>query len=195
LQKLLLLSVFILLGISSFITKATLNIEQITHDVKGLKPIKEALAISNFDNANEEAVDLVSLNLHIKGLKPVKEAWISSNFDEVNEYRGEKPHQGVDFAAKKGTEITASFSGMVLIANTTSLHKNYGKVILIRNSENDMQSLYAHLDSFNVVAGQRVKVGDVIGTVGNTGRVTGPHLHFELIKHNKRLNPNKYLDL
>jgi len=194
-QKLLLLVVFIMLGISSFITKATLSIEQIAHDVKGLKPIKEALAISNFDNANEEAVDLVSLNLHIKGLKPVREAWISSNFDEVNEYRGEKPHQGVDFAAKKGTEITASFSGRVLIANTTSLHKNYGKVILIRNSDNDMQSLYAHLDSFNVVAGQRVKVGDVIGTVGNTGRVTGPHLHFELIKHNKRLNPNKYLDL
>jgi len=195
LHKLLLLAVFIVLGISSFITKATLSIEQITHDVKGLKPIKEALAISNFDKLNEEAVDFVSLNLHIKGMKPVKEAWISSNYDEVNVYRGDKPHQGIDFAAKKGTEITASFSGRVLIANTTSLHKNYGKVILIRNSENDMQSLYAHLDSFNVVAGQRVKVGDVIGTVGNTGRVTGPHLHFELIKHNKRLNPNKYLDL
>ena len=195
LQKLLLLAVFILLGISSFLTKATLSMEQIVSDVKGLKPVKEALVIPNFDNVNQEAVDLVSLNLQIKGLKPVKEAWISSNYDEVNEFRGAKPHQGIDFAAKKGTKITASFSGVVLIANDTSLHKNYGKVILIRNSENDMQSLYAHLDSFNVTAGQRVKEGDFIGTVGNSGRVTGPHLHFELIKHNKRLNPNKYLNL
>jgi murein DD-endopeptidase MepM/ murein hydrolase activator NlpD len=201
LQKLLLLTVFILLGVSSFITKATLNIEQIAHDVnglndlKGLKPIKEALTISNFDNVNQEAVDLVSLDLQIKGLKPVKEAWISSNYEEVNVFRGEKPHQGIDFAAKKGTEITASFSGVVLIANDTSLHKNYGKVILIRHADNDMQSLYAHLDSFKVTSGQSVKIGDVIGTVGSTGRVTGPHLHFELIKHNKRLNPNKYLNL
>ncbi|MBU2968302.1 peptidoglycan DD-metalloendopeptidase family protein [Pseudoalteromonas sp. C2R02] len=195
LQKILLLAVFILLGVSSFITKATLNIEQIANEVKGLKPVQEALVIPNFDNVHKEAVDLVSLNLQIKGLKPVKEAWISSNYDEVNEFRGAKPHQGIDFAAKKGTKITASFSGVVLIANDTSLHKNYGKVILIRNSENDMQSLYAHLDSFNVTAGQRVKEGDFIGTVGNSGRVTGPHLHFELIKHNKRLNPNKYLNL
>lgn len=201
LQKLVLLAVFLLLGVSSFITKATLNMEQIAHDVKGLNdlkglnPIKESLAISNFDNANQEAVDLVSLNLTIKGIKPVKEAWISSNYDEVNVFRGDKPHQGIDFAAKKGAEITASFSGRVLIADSTSLHKNYGKVILIRNSENDMQSLYAHLDSFNVTAGQVVKEGDFIGTVGNSGRVTGPHLHFELIKHNKRLNPNKYLNL
>ncbi|WP_052379925.1 MULTISPECIES: M23/M56 family metallopeptidase [unclassified Pseudoalteromonas] len=201
LQKLLLLTVFILLGVSSFITKATLNIEQIAHDVnglndlKGLKPIKEALTISNYSNVNQESVDLVSLDLQIKGLKPVKEAWISSNYEEVNVFRGEKLHQGIDFAAKKGTEITASFSGVVLIANDTSLHKNYGKVILIRHADNEMQSLYAHLDSFNVIAGQRVKEGDFIGTVGNSGRATGPHLHFELIKHNKRLNPNKYLNL
>jgi len=194
-QKLLLLSIILLLGAFSFITKATLDIDLITSGIKGLKPVKDARSISNFDDVNVEAIDMAALKLNIKGLKPVKEAWISSNFDEVNEYRGAKPHQGVDFAAKHGTDITASFSGRVLIANSTSLHKNYGKVILIRNSQNDMQSLYAHLDSFNVTAGQRIKAGDVIGTVGNTGRVTGPHLHFELIKNNKRLNPNNYLNL
>lgn len=162
-QKLVLLTAFILLGVFSFIAKATLNVSQLTNNVKGLKPIKEA--------------------------------WISSNFDEVNEYRGPKPHQGIDFASKMGIKITASFSGRVLIANSTSLHKNYGKVILIQNADNNMQSLYAHLDSFNVTAGQIINQGDVIGTVGNTGRVTGPHLHIELIKNNKRVNPNNYLDL
>ncbi|MEM5551961.1 M23/M56 family metallopeptidase [Pseudoalteromonas neustonica] len=129
-----------------------------------------------------------------KGFNPVMTGWISSDFDDVNSFRGDKPHQGIDFAAPTGTNIIASFSGKVIIADNTSLHKNYGTVILIEHNDRK-QSLYAHLSALNVKTGQVVKSGDVIGKVGQTGRTTGPHLHFELLENNQRLNPNLYLNL
>ncbi|MBE0362365.1 hypothetical protein PULV_a2983 [Pseudoalteromonas ulvae UL12] len=128
-----------------------------------------------------------------RGQHPVQSAFISSDFDEINLFRGEKPHQGIDFAAPSGTPIIASFSGKVLIADDTSLASNYGKVILIEHGQH--QGLYAHLKTINVSAGQMITAGDVIGEVGSTGRVTGPHLHFELLKNGSRVNPRPYLNL
>jgi len=128
------------------------------------------------------------------GILPVLNARISSAFNDINDFRGRKPHKGIDFAAARGSDVIASFSGRVTIADSSSLHKNYGKVVLIEQQGNK-HSLYAHLDSFNVKAGQWVTAGQKLGTVGATGRVTGPHLHFEILQDGKHVDPEIYLDL
>ena len=128
------------------------------------------------------------------GMLPVLNARVSSGYNEVNDFRGRKAHKGIDFAAAQGTDVIASFSGRVTIADSTSLHKNYGKVVLIEQQDNK-HNLYAHLDSFNVKAGQWITAGQKLGTVGSTGRATGPHLHFEILQDGNHVDPSIYLDL
>lgn len=128
------------------------------------------------------------------GILPVLNARISSGYNDVSNFRGRKPHKGIDFAAAHGTDIVASFSGRVIVADDISLHKNYGKVVLIEQ-QNNKHALYAHLDSFNVQAGQWITAGQKLGSVGATGRVTGPHLHFEILQDGKRIDPSIYFDL
>jgi len=125
---------------------------------------------------------------------PVSDGYISSGYEDISAFRGNRPHKALDFAAATGTEVVASFSGTVLIADDSTLHQNYGKVVLIEHKE-QLQSLYAHLDTINVKAGQFISAGSKLGTVGSTGRTTGPHLHFEVLKEGKRANPNHYLNL
>jgi len=95
-------------------------------------------------------------------------------------------HYGMDFSARKGTPIYATGNGVVKRADNRS--SGYGKHIRI---DHDFWyvSLYAHLSKYNVRRGQRVKRGDIIGYVGNTGRSVGPHLHYEIFKDKKRINP------
>ena len=135
----------------------------------------------------------VMSNNIIDGVQPVKVARVSSNYNDINDFRGSKPLNAIDFAASKGTEVVASFSGKILIADDATLHRNYGKVVLIEHEE-QVQSLYAHLDSFSVEVGQYVSAGQKIGSGGSTGRTTGPHLHFEMLKQGKHTDPNHYLD-
>jgi len=127
------------------------------------------------------------------GRIPVLNARISSGYDDINDFRGPKPHKGIDFASPKGTDVIASFSGKVLIADDQTLHRNYGKVVLIEH-QGQIQSLYAHLDSLAVESGQYISAGEKLGTVGDTGRTTGPHLHFEILEKGKQTNPNFYLN-
>jgi len=127
-----------------------------------------------------------------QGILPVFNARVSSDFDEINEFRSKKRHKGIDFAAPSGTDIVASFSGVVKVADGTTLHSNYGNVILIEH-QGKTQSLYAHLNTLDVKVGDFVAAGQKIGTVGVTGRVTGPHLHFEMLEGEHRINPWIYL--
>jgi len=128
------------------------------------------------------------------GRLPVLNARISSGYDDINDFRGPEPHKGIDFASPKGTDVVASFSGKILIADDRTLHRNYGKVVLIEH-QGQIQSLYAHLDSLTVESGQYISAGEKLGTVGDTGRTTGPHLHFEMLERGKRTNPSLYLNL
>jgi len=123
---------------------------------------------------------------------PVTNARLSSDFGHINTFRSKHPHKGMDFAAPIGTLIRASAGGKVIIADNSSLHRNYGKVILIEHS-NGLQSLYAHMDSYEVSVGDYVSGGQAIGKVGETGRVTGPHLHFEVIRQGERIDPKAFI--
>lgn len=100
-----------------------------------------------------------------------------------------KMHKGVDFAAPSGTPIYAAGDGIVEKASRWS---SYGNYIKIRHNS-EYKTAYAHLKGFakNVKAGKRVKQGQVIGYVGTTGRSTGPHLHYEVIRSGVQVNPRK----
>ena len=93
--------------------------------------------------------------------------------------RETKTHHGVDYAAPTGTPILASASGTVLIARG-GWNGGYGNYVVIKH-DNGTKTLYAHMSKIGTSAGARVSQGSVIGYVGNTGRSTGPHLHFETI--------------
>lgn len=125
---------------------------------------------------------------------PVNNVPVNSFYAEQHPFRDNRPHQGLDFAAQPGTAVLAAQKGRVLITDDTSLHERYGKVVLIDHGHG-YQTLYAHLDGFYVVAGQTVEPGQPVGKMGATGRVTGPHLHFELLLHGKQQDPAPYLPL
>ena len=95
-------------------------------------------------------------------------------------------HYGMDFTAKRGTTIYATGNGIVKRADNRS--SGYGKHIRIDHGFGYV-SLYAHLSKYKVRRGQKVKRGDIIGYVGNSGRSVGPHLHYEILKDNKKINP------
>jgi murein DD-endopeptidase MepM/ murein hydrolase activator NlpD len=100
-------------------------------------------------------------------------------------------HPGVDFKGATGDPVRVTADGKVVFTGRKS---GYGNCIIVQH-KNDFQTLYGHLSRINVDDGQQVKTGDVIGKVGSTGRTTGPHLHYEVRKNGKPINPVKFLTL
>lgn len=103
--------------------------------------------------------------------------------------RGYEFHTGIDLEAPEGTPIIATAKGVVVFAGK---YYEYGNTIIIKHP-NDYYTLYGHLSKFAVKEGEEVKSGQIIGYVGNSGRSTGPHLHYEIIRKNKSLNPTPFL--
>lgn len=100
----------------------------------------------------------------------------------------ERPHSGIDIAGSAGSEVMAADSGTVAVATYSS---SYGNYVTIYHSNGDY-TLYAHMSSLAVTAGQNVTQGDVIGYVGSTGWATGPHLHFEIRVNGSTVDPLSY---
>lgn len=97
-----------------------------------------------------------------------------------------KKHTGMDFSAERGTEIYATGDGRVIHAEKS--RRGYGYHIIIDHGYG-YQTLYGHMQKFNVRRGQYVKRGEVIGYVGNTGTSVAPHLHYEVIRNGEKINP------
>lgn len=104
-------------------------------------------------------------------------------------YGTKKMHWGLDFASKIGTKVYATADGVVEIAMKN--HWGYGKEVVL-NHGFGYETRYAHMSKFLVNKGDSVKRGDLIGLVGSTGKSTGPHLHYEVIKNGKKENPVNY---
>ncbi|HYX09111.1 MAG TPA: M23 family metallopeptidase [Bacteroidales bacterium] len=104
-------------------------------------------------------------------------------------YKVKKFHYGMDFTAPVGTEIYATGDGVIYVEKSSK--RGYGNEIIIDHGFG-YKTLYGHMSKFNVKQGQHVKRGEVIGYVGNTGLSTGPHLHYEVILNNKKVNPVNY---
>ncbi|NNC95836.1 MAG: M23 family metallopeptidase [Chitinophagales bacterium] len=101
-------------------------------------------------------------------------------------YKIPKMHHGMDFTAQTGTDVYATGDGVVELVKFST--GGYGNQIII-NHGYGYKSRYAHLSRFKVRRGQRVKRGEIIGMVGNTGKSVGPHLHYEVIKSGTPVNP------
>ena len=101
-------------------------------------------------------------------------------------YKTRKMHYGMDFSAKTGTEIYSTGDGVV--SKVKRSKRGYGNYIKI-NHGFGYETLYAHMSKYIVKKGQKVKRGEVIGYVGNSGISTAPHLHYEVRKDNKKINP------
>ena len=98
-------------------------------------------------------------------------------------------HYGTDMAAKHGSAILATADGVI---NFAGWEKGYGKLIKIKH-DFGYETRYAHLSKINVSVGQKISQGDRIGKMGNTGRSTGTHLHYEIRRNGKPINPMKYI--
>jgi murein DD-endopeptidase MepM/ murein hydrolase activator NlpD len=104
-------------------------------------------------------------------------------------YKIRKFHYGIDFTAPTGTEVYATGDGTV--EKIESSQRGYGNCAIIDHGYG-MKTLYAHLNGFNIKQGQKVKRGDVIAVVGNTGLSTAPHLHYEVLRNGDKVNPINY---
>jgi murein DD-endopeptidase MepM/ murein hydrolase activator NlpD len=130
--------------------------------------------------------------IHPEG-RPVDTGYISSGFGErVDPFTGgEEFHEGIDFAAPEGTRIRAVAAGIVTWAGP---HGGFGNMVQIDHG-NGYATRYGHAYQVLVHVGQTVQRGDVIGLVGNTGRSTGPHVHFEVLKNGHEVNPARFVAL
>jgi murein DD-endopeptidase MepM/ murein hydrolase activator NlpD len=119
------------------------------------------------------------------------EGRVASSFGErADPINGEGAfHPGIDIDAPYGTPVRAAGEGEVMGGTTGS---GYGREVILSHGH-DVETIYAHLSGIAVIAGQHVIRGQVIGYVGQSGRATGPHLHYEIRIHNVPVNPHKYL--
>ncbi|MCB1051324.1 MAG: M23 family metallopeptidase [Acidobacteria bacterium] len=117
--------------------------------------------------------------------------WLSSGFSHrVDPFTRKRAfHSGLDISAPIGTPVYAPASGVVTVQG---LQGGFGNTIVISHG-NGLETRYGHLSRFNTAKGRKVKRGDLIGYVGNTGRSTGPHLHFEIHKDGQAVDPLKYV--
>lgn len=124
--------------------------------------------------------------------RPVNdEGWLSSRYGyRTDPFHGRRAwHDGIDFAGREGSSILAASSGIVTFSG-----EKYGYGNLVEISHKDgIVTRYGHNKDILVKEGDQVNTGDVIATMGNTGRSTGPHLHFEVIKNSKSKDPLNYL--
>ena len=118
---------------------------------------------------------------------------ISSNYGyRIDPFKKRRAfHSGIDFNSGYGSLVKSTAEGVV---EKAGWYKGYGKCVVIKHSSG-YKTLYGHLSKISVKRGQKVVSGDIIGKVGSTGRSTGPHLHYEIIKNGKRINPKKYLTM
>jgi murein DD-endopeptidase MepM/ murein hydrolase activator NlpD len=106
--------------------------------------------------------------------------------------KNRKIHEGHDFSAKVGTEVCATANGVV---KSSRFFGSFGNYIEIDHG-NGYTTTYGHLSKRLVRKGQSIQRGDIIGKVGNTGRSTAPHLHYEIKYNNKKIDPSSfYFDL
>lgn len=122
---------------------------------------------------------------------PVWEARMTRGYLPQGTKKRRRPHKGIDLAAPRGSAVMTSHDGVVIY--TGSAFKGYGKMIMVESVDprdgGNWATLYGHLDKILVYEGKTVKQGEVIGALGNTGRSSGPHLHFEIRRLNGPIDP------
>ena len=137
---------------------------------------------------------LMSRSLHERVMpsgKPVEEGWLSSRYGKRSDpFTGKQDfHKGLDFAGKKGADVLAVGDGVVSWSGKRS---GYGNLVEI-NHGNGYVTRYGHNQRHLVEVGDTVKKGQQVAMMGSSGRSTGPHVHFEVLRNGKRVDPAKYI--
>jgi len=129
-------------------------------------------------------------NAYLSG-RPITKGWLSSYYGVRKDPFNGRPtmHKGVDFAGKEGTGVIATASGVVTWA---SKRYGYGQLIEINHGDG-LATRYGHNKNVLVNVGDVVNKGQVIAKMGSTGRSTGPHVHYEILRNNKQINPIKFV--
>jgi murein DD-endopeptidase MepM/ murein hydrolase activator NlpD len=123
--------------------------------------------------------------------RPILSGWLSSRYGtRIDPFSGKKAwHEGVDFAGKAGADIVAVASGVV---SWSGERYGYGKMVEVAHGDGVI-TRYAHNQENLVKVGDMVRRGDVVALMGNSGRSTGPHVHFEVHKNGRPVDPASYL--
>ncbi|MBT8122356.1 MAG: M23 family metallopeptidase [Gammaproteobacteria bacterium] len=123
--------------------------------------------------------------------RPITDGWLSSRFGKRNDpFTGKREyHKGLDFAGKKGSDVVAVGDGVISWSGKRS---GYGNLVEI-NHGNGYATRYGHNQRNLVKVGDTVKKGELIALMGSSGRSTGPHVHFEVLRNGKAVNPSRYI--
>ena len=162
--------------------------------IRRVDDLKKRLAVhsASLDEVAELAQKKGAILESLPAIRPVKNQTgikLSSGFGYRVDpmFKVSKMHQGIDFSARQGTPIYATANGTI-VSNELYGGRGYGKHLTIGHGYG-YHSLYAHMSKVVRRQGERVKRGDLIGYIGNTGKSTGPHLHYEVIYKGQRVNP------
>ena len=147
------------------------------------------LRTTNFSRFRNQQSRLWSTNIK-PSIWPVYGRLLGPFGQRTDPFSGEGAiHTGVDIAAPTGTTVRATGDGMVIFADRNA---GYGRLVVVDHG-GGVQSYYAHLSRYDVIAGQSVRRGDAVGGVGASGRVTGTHLHYEVRVGGAPMNPMRFL--
>jgi len=165
------------------------NLSELQQQINSMR-----LAIDMRRQSQEEIRSLLNDQQSISGSTPQgwpTKGWLTSYFGmRKSPYTGRpKNHEGLDIAANTGTPVVATADGVVARIETSA---GYGKTVIIDHGYG-YRTLYAHNSKFLVKRGQKVSRGDKIAEVGNTGRSTGPHVHYEILLNGVTIDPRKTL--
>ena len=168
---------------SEIITETSAKLDQLTKQLY--------LQSKSFDEIIDLTKNKLSMLASIPAIQPVSNKDLSRMASGYGYrihpiYKTRKLHTGMDFSAKTGTEIYATGNGV--IAKVRRSKKGYGNHVVI-NHGYGYKTLYAHMSRYTVKKGQVIKRGEIIGYVGNTGTSVAPHLHYEVHKNGKKINP------
>jgi murein DD-endopeptidase MepM/ murein hydrolase activator NlpD len=123
---------------------------------------------------------------------PVRSGWISSRFGERNDpFTGKRSrHNGLDFAGTRGTEVLSVAAGVVIWSGS---RMGYGRTVEVDHG-NGYVTRYAHNDQYFAQVGDQVRAGQKLASMGDTGRASSPHVHFEVLKNGSPINPLQFTD-
>jgi len=164
-------------------------IQQIHSSLEDLETKTEIASISQ-SQLNDFLKEQKSILACTPSIRPTG-GWFSSAFGyRISPFTNQREfHKGIDIATRIGTPIIAPADGLVVTAHKEG---NFGKMIAINHGHN-LKTRYGHLNKFRIKKGQYVKRGQIIGEVGNSGRCTGPHLHYEVLLNGVPVNPLRFI--
>jgi murein DD-endopeptidase MepM/ murein hydrolase activator NlpD len=173
------------------------NSDLILNTARRLDKLSKQMYVQSksFDEVIEKAMNNEQMHAALPAIQPVSNKDLSRTASGYGWrihpiYKIRKFHEGMDFTASTGTDVYATADGVVENMETNT-SRGYGNMILIDHGYT-YETVYGHLSGFKVKIGQHVKRGDIIGYVGNTGLSTAPHLHYEVRKNGKAVNPINY---